>query len=69
MQGCSNPNIPEELSHSAAEKAQFRGRVLHSTQFRSQLDDILKIVKPVSPDKGDDAGSIVIVGGGKSAQE
>ncbi|KAF8802217.1 FAD/NAD(P)-binding domain-containing protein [Phlegmacium glaucopus] len=65
--GCSNPKIPAELSQPAAEKAQFRGIVLHSSQFAAHLDKILDTVKPIrSPD---DSETILVVGGGKSAQD
>jgi dimethylaniline monooxygenase (N-oxide forming) len=68
--GCSNPKIPAEISQSAADKAQFRGIVLHSSQFATHLDKILEAVKPVSSNCGsDDSEIILVVGGGKSAQE
>jgi dimethylaniline monooxygenase (N-oxide forming) len=50
--------------------AQFRGIVLHSSQFASHLDKILEAVKPVSSNSSpDDGETVVVVGGGKSAQE
>lgn len=66
MQGCSEPKIPEYLSPAAAEKCQYRGIVIHSSQFGARINDILKSVKPYS--EGHE-GSIVVIGGGKSAQE
>jgi hypothetical protein len=68
--GCSNPKIPAEISQSAADKAQFRGIVLHSSQFASNLDKILEAVKPVSINNSSDGSeTVLVVGGGKSAQE
>lgn len=69
LQGCSNPSIPQFLSPLTAENARFRGLVFHSSQYRSRLDEVLSRVKPATAGSGDSAGSIVIVGGGKSAQE
>lgn len=70
LKGCSNPKIPAELSQSAAAKAQFHGIVLHSSQFATHLDKILEAVKPVSSNSDPDDGEVVlVVGGGKSAQE
>ncbi|RDB24143.1 Dimethylaniline monooxygenase [N-oxide-forming] 2 [Hypsizygus marmoreus] len=65
--GTSQPNIPTSLSPKTAEGAGFRGLVLHSSQFSSRLDDILQTTK--SPSSASDGDSIVIVGGGKSAQD
>ncbi|TFK38927.1 FAD/NAD-P-binding domain-containing protein [Crucibulum laeve] len=66
--GCSTPKIPETLSQKSAEQARFRGMVLHSTEFGMQVHDILAKVKPMQSG-GADTGSVVIVGGGKSAQD
>jgi hypothetical protein len=44
----------------------FSGLVVHSTQFKVRLDDIMRAVKPLSDTE---PGTIVVVGGGKSAQE
>lgn len=57
--------MPKELSIDAAEEAGFSGIVLHSSQFRARLDDILELVKH----KEEDDGAILVVGGGKSAKE
>ncbi|KAF9444652.1 FAD/NAD(P)-binding domain-containing protein [Macrolepiota fuliginosa MF-IS2] len=64
--GCSEPSIPECLSLHAAERAQYRGIVIHSSEFGARIDDILKYVEPNS--EGHE-GSIVVIGGGKSAQD
>ena len=59
-----------EISQSAADKARFHGIVLHSSQFATHLDKILEAVKPVSSNSDPDDGEVVlVVGGGKSAQE
>ncbi|KAF8801867.1 FAD/NAD(P)-binding domain-containing protein [Phlegmacium glaucopus] len=64
--GCSAPSIPSSLSQEAADKASFRGLVIHSSDFGSHLDEILDTVKPVSKDENE---TILVVGGGKSAQD
>ncbi|TFK37874.1 FAD/NAD-P-binding domain-containing protein [Crucibulum laeve] len=65
--GCSTPKIPEYLSQEAANKSSFNGLILHSNQFGAYVDEILSRVKPAQP--GIDTGSVVIVGGGRSAQD
>ncbi|KAF9049654.1 FAD/NAD-P-binding domain-containing protein [Hymenopellis radicata] len=44
----------------------FRGPVVHSSDFRMRLDDVLSAVRPVTDDN---PGSVVVIGGGKSAQD
>ncbi|KAF8875649.1 FAD/NAD-P-binding domain-containing protein [Infundibulicybe gibba] len=63
--GCSTPYIPSQLLQ---EQSRFNGLVLHSSEFRARLDEILASVQPRS-DKAAPCGSIVVVGGGKSAQD
>lgn len=46
--------------------AGFRGPVVHSSEFRSRLDDVLKAVRPRSEEN---PGTVVVIGGGKSAQD
>lgn len=60
MQGCSEPNIPEQLSAEKAKAVGFTGPVLHSTQFAARLDEVHRIGQK---------DEVVVVGGGKSAQE
>ncbi|KAF4580716.1 hypothetical protein EYR38_003002 [Pleurotus pulmonarius] len=67
--GCSSPLMPDEISSATAKSSGFNGLVIHSSQFRSRMDDLLSIVKPVGANSPDSAGRIVIVGGGKSAQD
>ncbi|KAF8171963.1 FAD/NAD-P-binding domain-containing protein [Mycena galopus ATCC 62051] len=57
--GCSTPNIPKPLSVESAKQAGFQGPVIHSKYFASQLNTILE----------PNHISIVVVGGGKSAQD
>ncbi|KAF8551014.1 FAD/NAD(P)-binding domain-containing protein [Imleria badia] len=61
--GCSQARVPETLSAKSAEQAGFRGPVVHSSEFASHVDQILSEVQ-VNPDY-----SVVVVGGGKSAQD
>ena len=62
-QGCSQAHVPETLSAMSGERAGFRGLVVHSSEFASRVDQILSEAQ-VNPDY-----SVVVVGGGKSAQE
>ncbi|KAL4071251.1 hypothetical protein V8B97DRAFT_1871036 [Scleroderma yunnanense] len=61
--GCSEPSIPGSLSAEAAKRAGFLGPVIHSSEFANHVDRILEDHK-VNPDY-----SVVVVGGGKSAQD
>ncbi|KAJ7625370.1 FAD/NAD-P-binding domain-containing protein [Mycena polygramma] len=67
--GCSAPKIPRTLSPDAAKRAGFRGSVFHSKDFAANLALILETVPQISPDHESAARSIVVVGGGKSAQD
>ncbi|KAJ7195470.1 FAD/NAD-P-binding domain-containing protein [Mycena pura] len=64
--GCNTPRVPESLSPATAAHAGFRGLVIHSKNFASQLKTVLETVPPrhLAAPK-----SIVVVGGGKSAQD
>ncbi|KAK7462869.1 hypothetical protein VKT23_007448 [Stygiomarasmius scandens] len=62
--GCNEPLVPEELSPASAKVASFKGRVFHSSKFRSQLDQMQ--VEGIADNA---LGEVVIVGGGKSAQD
>ncbi|KAH7924190.1 FAD/NAD(P)-binding domain-containing protein [Leucogyrophana mollusca] len=64
--GCSEPRIPLGLSAADAASAGFNGPVVHASHFSSQVEDILSRVRPVSHAN---PGRIVVVGGGKSAQD
>lgn len=66
LQGCHEPAIPVGLSAEAAKQAGFRGLVIHSSEVASRFDDALAAAKPLS---NASAGTVLVVGGGKSAQE
>ncbi|KAK0211195.1 FAD/NAD-P-binding domain-containing protein [Desarmillaria ectypa] len=65
--GCSTPKTPAYLSQEAANKAGFQGLVVHSIDFGPRLDEILAAVP--SCGTGGSSPTIVVVGGGKSAQD
>jgi dimethylaniline monooxygenase (N-oxide forming) len=67
-QGCSKPHYPELLTPAAAKLAQFSGPVLHSMHFRSHIDDLLSCTPPVDP-RAVPMAPIIVIGGGRSAQE
>ncbi|PPR00533.1 hypothetical protein CVT24_005507 [Panaeolus cyanescens] len=67
--GCSNPKIPHTLSPEAAERAGYKGVVIHSCQFAAKLDTILEAVKPSTGRGEDDEDVVLVVGCGKSAQD
>jgi dimethylaniline monooxygenase (N-oxide forming) len=62
--GCSTPRVPHNLSSAVAKTAGFRGLVVHTQEFGQKLDEILERTHPSNGRK-----SIIVVGGGKSAQE
>ncbi|PPQ99019.1 hypothetical protein CVT26_014396 [Gymnopilus dilepis] len=64
--GCSNPKIPPSLNSTAAEQVGFKGIAIHSSQFRLKYEDILAAVQPKESGK---PGTILVVGGGKSAMD
>ena len=53
----------------AARLANYPGIVIHSSQFRLRLDDILDLVGPKEYDEDESKGTVLVVGGGKSAME
>ncbi|KAF8529707.1 FAD/NAD-P-binding domain-containing protein [Hysterangium stoloniferum] len=66
--GCSSPFIPPQLSPAFALQKGFRGPVIHSTQFGAETGHILsKTDGKYASEAKDGSGSIVVVGGGKSA--
>lgn len=65
-EGCHQPRIPPPFNTEAAERAKFKGPVVHSSDFRMRLDDVLSAVRPVTDEN---PGSVVVIGGGKSAQD
>ena len=64
LQGCHSPSVPKYLSPSAAEAAGFQGLVVHSRDFAPNLENILARTNSESEPR-----YVVVVGGGKSAQE
>ncbi|KAF8469817.1 FAD/NAD-P-binding domain-containing protein [Russula ochroleuca] len=67
--GYSNPHYPVSLTPDAAKAARFSGPVLHSMHFSSRIKDLLACTTPVHSHEAPGAPSIVIIGGGKSAQD
>jgi cation diffusion facilitator CzcD-associated flavoprotein CzcO len=67
--GCSSPHYPRPLTPDAAKAARFSGPVLHSMHFRSRIEDLLTCTTPVDSHEAPGAPSIVVIGGGKSAQD
>ncbi|KAH9899418.1 FAD/NAD-P-binding domain-containing protein [Cubamyces lactineus] len=64
--GCSAPKMPEQLDREAAAAAGFKGPVIHTGEFASKIHQVLEAVPPGD---GPDAPAVVVVGGGKSAQD
>ncbi|KAI9057634.1 FAD/NAD-P-binding domain-containing protein [Trametes sanguinea] len=67
--GCSTPRMPEDLNPNAAMAAGFSGLVFHSVDFGPKLQDLLAQVPPADSVSGSDIPPIVVIGGGKSAQD
>lgn len=63
---CSNAYVPKALSPATASGGAFDGIVVHSSEFRSRLEDFLAAT---TLDTQADRGRVVVVGGGKSAME
>ncbi|KAJ7486161.1 FAD/NAD-P-binding domain-containing protein [Mycena galericulata] len=64
--GTSKPRIPDYLNSLTAEKAHFKGPIIHSAHFGARLEEMLNLIPPKSSEM---ARSVVVVGGGKSAQD
>ncbi|KAJ7928774.1 FAD/NAD-P-binding domain-containing protein [Mycena leptocephala] len=67
--GTSKPLIPASLSLNAAKEAHFEGEVIHSAHFGAQLPHILSAIPPKRALERTEPKSIVVIGGGKSAQD
>ncbi|TFK94863.1 FAD/NAD-P-binding domain-containing protein [Polyporus arcularius HHB13444] len=65
--GCSTAHIPAGLGTEAAASAGFAGMVFHSADFGARMGDLLEAVP--SEAKDPEVAPIVVVGGGKSAQD
>ncbi|KAJ7788555.1 FAD/NAD-P-binding domain-containing protein [Mycena olivaceomarginata] len=64
--GTSKPMIPDYLSSTTAQMAGFKGTVMHSAHFAKRLEGILSTIPPKFSET---PRSVVVVGGGKSAQD
>ncbi|KAH8092182.1 FAD/NAD-P-binding domain-containing protein [Cristinia sonorae] len=64
--GCSEPKLPPNLEPEAAAKVGFTGPVLHSNSIAPNQDVLLSAVKPLT---GSEPGHVLVIGGGKSAQD
>ena len=59
--------IPDYLSSRAAQDARFAGPIIHSAHFGAQLQNILSVIP--RKETQEESKFIVVIGGGKSAQE
>ncbi|KIP06555.1 hypothetical protein PHLGIDRAFT_452381 [Phlebiopsis gigantea 11061_1 CR5-6] len=64
--GCSHPAYPTNLSPADAARVGFQGPFFHSSYIKSHLEELLSAVKPLSDSE---PGRVVVIGGGKSAQD
>ncbi|KAI0355439.1 FAD/NAD-P-binding domain-containing protein [Trametes cingulata] len=69
--GCSTPRTPEDLTPAAASAAGFKGLVFHSADYAAKRQELLTSVPSVEHTSPSDLARapIVVVGGGKSAQD
>ncbi|EJF61517.1 FAD/NAD(P)-binding domain-containing protein [Dichomitus squalens LYAD-421 SS1] len=67
--GCSAGFVPESLSPSAASAAGFHRIVCHSVDFGRKRAELLASVPEIGLEPSRTIPSIVVVGGGKSAQD
>ncbi|CDO75211.1 hypothetical protein BN946_scf184794.g18 [Trametes cinnabarina] len=65
--GSSNPRIPQALSPETAAAAGFKGLVFHTVDFARKLDELL--AHAAAAESGPETPSVVVIGGGKSAQD
>ena len=59
--------MPPALTPETASVRGFRGPVVHSSALGTEAERIIDAVKPSTEDR--DCGTVLVVGGGKSAQE
>ncbi|EDR01729.1 uncharacterized protein LACBIDRAFT_310470 [Laccaria bicolor S238N-H82] len=64
--GNSTPNIPPPLSPLSASRAGFKGPVIHSSESFKRFDEIVQSVRVGRSNK---PRRVLVVGGGKSAQD
>ncbi|EAU80914.1 hypothetical protein CC1G_03090 [Coprinopsis cinerea okayama7 len=70
--GCNTPQAPSYLTPSAALEAGFEGPVVHSSESWTEMERILKAcgkADSTEKEEADKEGMVVVVGGGKSAQD
>ncbi|KAI0832857.1 FAD/NAD(P)-binding domain-containing protein [Trametes gibbosa] len=67
--GCATPKMPESLRPTTALAAGFEGPVLHTAEFAERANELLSSCPTATRSSATDAPSIVVVGGGKSAQD
>lgn len=63
-QGMSNPFVPPNLE---AGRSKFRGPVIHSSVFNANIPKVLAATE--SSSERSTHGTVLVIGGGKSAQE
>ncbi|KAI0658608.1 FAD/NAD-P-binding domain-containing protein [Cubamyces menziesii] len=67
--GCSMPRMPARLNPDTAAAAHFKGLVFHSMDFGRKLQDLMDSVPRCDSAPTHESAPIVIIGGGKSAQD
>ncbi|TBU39196.1 FAD/NAD(P)-binding domain-containing protein [Dichomitus squalens] len=67
--GQSAPRFPPNMSPESAAASGFKGIVFHSADFGSKLSDLLASVPPAVSSAEPDSPTVLVVGGGKSAQD
>ncbi|KAI0677681.1 FAD/NAD(P)-binding domain-containing protein [Trametes maxima] len=67
--GSSTPKVPEYLNSHAAAQAGFKGPVIHTAELASRGHELLSSSYAAEAETHEDGPSVVVVGGGKSAQD
>ncbi|KAF9523127.1 hypothetical protein CPB83DRAFT_799685 [Crepidotus variabilis] len=68
--GCSNPRIPPQLSNDSAGRANFKGIVVHSSAFATEIDNILTLTNPTARESSKGPMTeVLVIGGGKSSRD
>ncbi|KAH9853083.1 FAD/NAD-P-binding domain-containing protein [Lenzites betulinus] len=65
--GCSSPHVPDAFSPAAVAAVGFEGIVIHSADFSRNIDTLLSHSVPNGSEG--DSQTVVVIGGGKSAQD
>ena len=66
LQVCNTPYIPQNVSVESARAVGFDGLVVHSSELGQRLHEVIKAGK-AQGFSGEN--TVVVIGGGKSAQE